>query len=151
MEVPVNPVVMKLYRDKLVVPDAPSFIETKSPIVPVMNLDPIKRTKCVSSTTAVSATGWKVVHTVPTGKNWYLRSLDSYQSGGTFTYQEIRITISGASCSIDQFTAATVEQTLLSGQTIYLPAGATVDIYVGAYTNPGDIVCRLLIEEEDAY
>lgn len=154
MEVPLNPLITKLYRDVLRVPDSPSFIETKNAIVPVAVLEPVKTNRINSiSGTSVSGTGWLTIQTAPSNKYWRVQTIEFASASGTWTANSWRVYDPSVSngAVFDNFTAAGSDDTQCNGQIITLSPNMSIQIYINSVTVAGTLNTRILIEEWDSY
>lgn len=123
-------------------------------VVPITSMDTlISESKGRIDTTAVSATGWYLMETVPANKKWIIHTIKARVSSGTFTYGNIGIekaTASSAQISIKDGTTAT---SLLYETTsnLILEAGDKIYFYVDGYTGAGNAQIQMWYQESDAY
>jgi hypothetical protein len=140
---------MKAYRDALQVPSCPSFIDTNTPIVPAMMLEPKRSALIKQSTTNISGVGNFTLITVPTGKRWTVRSLAITSSSGTWTLSSVAVYDGSLRHKISQPAVSTNIYILSELNSFQLDAGQNISVYADSVTGAGNALCSLFVEEQD--
>lgn len=121
-------------------------------IQPVTDIDNIlKNTYIKYSQTAVTATGWLTVFTVPLNKRWRLKSISGWNSSGTFTSNQIGISDGSNTAGLILYTAAGSTPLYQPYSDIIIPQNFLIRAYVDSKAVNGNYDFTAIVEEEDAY
>lgn len=157
MRLPINPNITKAYRDTLLVPSSPSYIETDVPPMPVvvvnaasapaLNASVERGISSIKTTSGSPGTGTITrSFLVPGGRKWTLKSLYA-GSAATLTGIAYQITDGTNTIIIKDFSSGLGNTYYQAPTNLTLSQGWSVQIVFSNITVDGNCISTILIQD----